>query len=201
MISFNRAHFLKSAAKLTDLPEDVGIEVAFVGRSNAGKSSALNTLTQQKSLARVSKTPGRTQLINLFQLDESRRLVDLPGYGFAKVSAAMKREWQRTLSDYLAKRDCLHGLVLVMDSRRPFQKADMDIVHWTLEHKVKLHLLLTKVDKHNQKERSKAQRLLEATLEEFPGISAQFFSATKKTGLEKLKIKLTEWLESTGSRD
>lgn len=114
---YSKAVFLKSAARVNQLPEDSGYEVAFAGRSNAGKSSALNCLTNNKNLARTSKTPGRTQLINLFSLDEQRRLVDLPGYGYAKVAMEVKLEWQKNLAHYLEARQCLRGLILLMDVR------------------------------------------------------------------------------------
>ena len=125
---YTRVTFLKSAAQLSQLPEDMGYEVAFVGRSNAGKSSALNTLTQNKRMARTSKTPGRTQLINLFTLDESRRLVDLPGYGYAKVSASLVRNWQQLLSDYLRVRESLKGLIIIMDCRHPLTPLDVSLI-------------------------------------------------------------------------
>ena len=125
---YRLATFLKSAALIKQLPHDNGYEVAFAGRSNAGKSTALNTLTIQKRLARTSKTPGRTQLINLFSLDDSRRLVDLPGYGYAEVPIKVKEEWQRTLARYLDVRTCLRGVVLLMDCRHPLQELDRNLI-------------------------------------------------------------------------
>ena len=127
---YRQAQFLTSAAALNQLPPDEGIEVAFAGRSNAGKSTVLNVLTGQRQLARTSKTPGRTQLINLFTLDEHRRLVDLPGYGFAQVPQSVKLRWQETLSQYLEQRDCLKGLILLMDSRHPLQALDLNLLDW-----------------------------------------------------------------------
>lgn len=147
-LAFNSAHFLKSASRLSNCPEDEGLEVAFAGRSNAGKSSAINTITQNGKLARTSKTPGRTQLINFFGLNiPDKRLVDLPGYGFAKVSLAMKEEWQRHLDEYLQKRASLAGLVLVMDIRNPLTDFDMAMCQWCNEADLPLLVLLTKADK------------------------------------------------------
>src|SRR3990167_7795714 len=130
---YKHATFLKSAAQMHQLPEDKGIEVAFVGRSNAGKSSALNTLTAQKKLARTSKTPGRTQLINLFVLDDERRLVDLPGYGYAKVSETTRLQWQRLLAEYLQKRTALKGLIILMDSRHPLTVLDEQLIDFVAD--------------------------------------------------------------------
>ena len=132
-IHYNQARFNKSASKLHQCPADVGAEVAFAGRSNAGKSSAINTLTNQTKLARTSKTPGRTQLINFFDLNiEGLRIVDLPGYGFAKVPLEMKQHWQKHLDDYLQSRECLRGVVLVMDIRHPMKEFDQMMVDWCL---------------------------------------------------------------------
>lgn len=124
IINYQKATFLTSAPDIKALPADTGIEVAFAGRSNAGKSSALNTLTRQNGLARTSKTPGRTQLINTFALAENQRLIDLPGYGFAKVPLAVKEKWQKALSEYLMKRQSLKGIVVLMDIRHPLKDLD-----------------------------------------------------------------------------
>ena len=132
-IHLSKATFTISAPDIRRLPADSGIEVAFAGRSNAGKSSALNTLTNQRSLARTSKTPGRTQLINIFEIAENKRLVDLPGYGFAKVPMEMKKKWQKALGEYLEKRECLKGLVILMDIRHPLKDLDMDLIQWAAE--------------------------------------------------------------------
>ena len=129
-IDFSKAVFLKSAPDIGHLPDDTGIEIAFAGRSNAGKSSALNTLTNQKGLARTSKTPGRTQLINLFSLSQDHRLVDLPGYGYAKVPISLRKEWQKSLSEYLDKRQCLKAMVVLMDIRHPLKETDMELLAW-----------------------------------------------------------------------
>ena len=149
---YSKAVFLKSAARVDQLPEDSGYEVAFAGRSNAGKSSALNCLTAIKNLARTSKTPGRTQLINLFSLDEQRRLVDLPGYGYAKVALQVKLEWQKNLAHYLEVRESLKGLVLLMDIRHPLKDLDQMMIDWALNRELPVHILLTKADKLSRSE-------------------------------------------------
>lgn len=195
-MNYRQAKYLMGAAKIEQLPADYGIEVAFAGRSNAGKSSALNALTEQKSLARVSKTPGRTQLINLFTLDEHRRLVDLPGYGYAKVSSKVKQNWQYTLEQYLATRGCLKGIVLLVDSRHPIKNFDCMMVESAVEYRLNLHILLTKVDKLKNSEKAKAQRLLLDYLKQVKAqenISYQLFSSLKGTGLTQLKQKLDHW--------
>ncbi|MCD6060105.1 MAG: YihA family ribosome biosis GTP-binding protein [Moraxellaceae bacterium] len=191
-----RARFLTSAPTLAQCPPDAGMEVAFAGRSNAGKSSCINTLARQKQLARASKTPGRTQLINFFTLDESRRLVDLPGYGYAKVAHGMKEEWQRHLGTYLQERYSLRGLVLLMDIRHPLTEFDRNMLAWSAERQLAVHCVLTKADKLN---RGPAMNVLQAVKKELAasgfGSSAQLFSALKVEGLEALGDKLGEWLE------
>ena len=144
---YRKAQFLTSAAKLHQCPPDEGWEVAFAGRSNAGKSSAINSLTNNQKLAKTSKTPGRTQLINFFELSPAQRLVDLPGYGFAKVPVAVKKEWTRQLENYLAKRQCLRGMILLMDVRHPLQPFDEQMLNWALAAHMPVHILLTKADK------------------------------------------------------
>lgn len=196
-IHYNTARFLISAAKLSQCPEDVGAEVAFAGRSNAGKSSAINSLTNQNSLARTSKTPGRTQLINFFDLNiEGLRIVDLPGYGYAKVPIAMKEHWQKHLDDYLQRRQCLRGVVLVMDIRHPMKEFDEMMIKWCESTGVPLHILLTKADKIK---RGPAQATLlkikKETRERLADkVSVQVFSALKKTGVDQLRNRLDSWL-------
>ena len=196
-IHYNTARFLISAAKLSQCPEDVGAEVAFAGRSNAGKSSAINSLTNQNSLARTSKTPGRTQLINFFDLNvEGVRIVDLPGYGYAKVPIAMKEHWQKHLDDYLQRRQCLRGVVLVMDIRHPMKEFDEMMIDWCESTGVPLHILLTKADKLK---RGPAQATLlkikKETKERLADkVSVQGFSALKKTGVDQLRNRLDSWL-------
>jgi len=193
---FNKAKFLTSAAKLNQLPADIGFEVAFAGRSNAGKSSALNTLTGQKNLARTSKTPGRTQLINLFELDFERRLVDLPGYGFAKVSVSMKQDWQKTMGGYLETRQCLRGLVLLMDIRHPFKDTDNQMLDWAVKVNIPVHILLSKSDKLKRNALVKSVRDIKNIVTEYKDlISVQSFSSLSKEGLPELKQKLLDWYQ------
>lgn len=196
-IHFNTAKFQISAAKLSQCPEDVGAEVAFAGRSNAGKSSAINALTQQTRLARTSKTPGRTQLINFFSLNiEGLRIVDLPGYGYAKVPIAMKEHWQQHLDEYLQKRECLQGVVLVMDIRHPMKEFDEMMVQWCEATGVPLHVLLTKADKLKRGPAQSTLLTLEKQLRERLGhkVSLQVFSALKSQGVDTLQNRLTTWM-------
>lgn len=193
---YSKAVFLKSAAKVSQLPEDSGYEVAFAGRSNAGKSSALNCLTGIKGLARTSKTPGRTQLINLFSIDEQRRLVDLPGYGYAKVALKVKTEWQKHLAHYLEIRHCLKGLVLLMDVRHPLKDLDQTMIDWALNRELPIHIVLTKADKLS---RSEVKNTLHKVRLHYNLaqhlISVQSFSSLKKEGVEELIALLNQWLE------
>lgn len=194
-LTYTNAQFLKSAAKLSQCPENIEREVAFAGRSNAGKSSALNCLTDNKKLARTSKTPGRTQLINYFQLGESSlALVDLPGYGFAKVPVAKKNEWQRELGNYLENRDALIGLVLLMDIRHPLKEFDVAMLDWAEKVKMPVHLLLTKADKLK---RGPAQAALlqvkKACANRRNTITVQTFSSLSGDGLKLLQKQLNTW--------
>jgi GTP-binding protein len=193
---YRQAHFKISAAKLNQAPEDSGIEVAFAGRSNAGKSSAINTLCQQKSLARTSKTPGRTQLLNFFELDSERRLVDLPGYGFAKVKQSVKAQWQGALSDYLEQRKSLRGLVLMMDIRHPMRDFDCQMLEWNVHQELKTHILLTKSDKLKRGAAGNALLQVKRELEPLGDlVSIQLFSSLKKQGIDEAHNKLDEWFE------
>lgn len=191
---YRRAQFLTSASKPTQLPEGSQLEVAFAGRSNAGKSSAINTLCDQKTLARTSKTPGRTQLINFFSLDEERNLVDLPGYGYAKVPEKMRLEWQQLMESYLGKRAQLKGLVVIMDIRHPLKDYDLQMLEWCAYMNTPVHILLTKADKLKKGAASKQLLMVKKTLKE-QGFSAsvQMFSSLNKSGLLELKRKLDEW--------
>jgi GTP-binding protein len=174
------------------------MEVAFSGRSNAGKSSAINVLCDNKSLARTSKTPGRTRLVNFFELDEKRRLVDLPGYGFAKVPVAMKNEWEKLMTQYLSEQQPLKGLVVIMDIRHPMNDYDWQMLEWCQHFQLPAHVLLTKADKIK---RGAQQNSLLKTRKELKDAnidaSVQVFSALKKTGLDELVVKLNNWLELT----
>lgn len=195
-MKYQEAKFLTSAPDIHSLPADQGFEVAFAGRSNAGKSSALNCLTEQKSLARTSKTPGRTQLINLFELDEQRKLVDLPGYGFAKVPLAIKEKWQRSLGEYLQKRECLVGLVVLMDIRHPMKDLDQDLIYWAVDSELPVLVLLTKADKLKQGARNATlKQIREASLAFCGDVSVELFSSLKGIGVKQLTRKLNEWYQ------
>ena len=191
---YRQASFLVSAAKLHQTPTDAGFEVAFAGRSNAGKSSAINALCDQKGLARTSKTPGRTQLLNFFALDQQRRLVDLPGYGYAKVSVNIKQDWQGSLAQYLEQRQCLRGLVLVMDVRHPLKPYDRQMLEWARHIQLPVHVLLTKADKLK---RGPASNNLLKVQKELAGMSADFsvqlFSSLKRQGIEQAHQVLDRW--------
>ncbi|MCU7842355.1 MAG: ribosome biogenesis GTP-binding protein YihA/YsxC [Candidatus Thiodiazotropha sp. (ex Monitilora ramsayi)] len=192
---YRRAHFLKSAARLNQSPPDQGIEIAFAGRSNAGKSSALNALCDQKSLARASKTPGRTQLLNFFTLDEERRLVDLPGYGYAKVAETIKQQWQQSLADYVQHRQCLRGLILLMDIRHPLKPFDLQMLQWNTHHGLPTHILLTKADKLKRGAAKSTLLKVRRELDDHPEITVQLFSALKRQGLEECHKVLDIWFE------
>lgn len=190
------AKFLTSAAKVSQCPTDSGYEVAFAGRSNAGKSSAINTLTRQKALARTSKTPGRTQLINFFELDDERRIVDLPGYGYAKVPGAMKDDWGKLIDGYLRQRECLRGLVLMMDVRRPLTEFDQQMLDWCAHTGLPAHCLLTKADKFKYGKAKSQLLAAQKSLAKYDGlVTAQLFSSLKKTGMEEALSQIAEWLE------
>jgi GTP-binding protein len=194
---YKKARFLLSVASLPQLPPDEGIEVAIVGRSNAGKSSVLNQLTQNKGLARVSKTPGRTQHINLFALDDNRRLADLPGYGYAKVPPSVKKKWQALLDDYLRSRDCLRGLILVMDIRHPLKEFDQLMLGWSSQCDLPVHILLNKCDKLSQSAASKTLREVKEALKPFANeVSVQMFSALKGKGVKELREQMDRWFSS-----
>lgn len=192
---FQNAQFFASAHHLRDLPPPTGIEVAFAGRSNAGKSSALNTLANHNRLAFVSKQPGRTQLINFFTLGNDKFLVDLPGYGYAKVPEAMRAHWQTVLSRYLSERTTIAGLVLVMDSRHPLTPLDRQMLDWFTPSGKPVHVLLTKSDKLSRSESTLTLNKVRKELKEGWGdnISVQLFSSLKKQGVEEAEKILGEW--------
>lgn len=197
LVHLNKAHFTISAPDIRRLPADTGIEVAFAGRSNAGKSSALNTLTRQKSLARTSKTPGRTQLINVFEIAEGQRLVDLPGYGFAKVPLEMKLKWQKALGEYLEKRDSLKGLVVLMDIRHPLKDLDRDLIEWAVDSELPVLVLLTKCDKLSQGKKSAEVLKVKKELSSLNGdLKVQAFSSLKRTGVDTATSIICNWLAS-----
>ena len=186
---YQQAEFLQSAPDLARCPSEVAAEVAFAGRSNAGKSSAINSLTGNKKLARTSKTPGRTQLINYFRVDDKRYLVDLPGYGYAKVPLATKRRWDKNLSRYLQKRRPLRGLVLLMDIRHPMQSFDTMILNWAVEVGMPVHILLTKADKLKKGPAKNTLLSVRNSLQQAQVgdlVTVQLFSALKQEGIKEL---------------
>lgn len=200
-LNYQQTQFLTSAPDIRHLPADIGIEVAFAGRSNAGKSSALNTLTNQKGLARTSKTPGRTQLINTFSLGEYR-LIDLPGYGFAQVPLEMKKKWQAALGEYLQKRRSLKGLVVLMDIRHPLKDLDQDLVFWAVDSNIPVLILLTKADKFKSGARKAQILAVREAAKNFGGnVRVEAFSSLKGMGVDQLAWTLDEWFLGPISND
>jgi GTP-binding protein len=192
---FTQARFLLSAAQLGQLPQDDVPEVAFAGRSNAGKSSALNLICARQQLARVSKTPGRTQLINLFEVPAGGRLVDLPGYGFAQVPLAVRRSWGVLVGGYVEQRRNLRGLIVVMDIRHPLTPLDCQMLDWCSARGLAAHVVLTKADKLGHGAAKASLLRTQAALREIePEMTAQLFSAQAKLGAEETRAKLGEWL-------
>lgn len=199
---YHRATFIKSAPSLENTPPDLGREVAFAGRSNAGKSSAINALTRQNFLARISKTPGRTQMLNFFEFSEHQRFVDLPGYGYAKVPEKIKLQWHRLMENYLGKRQSLCGIVLVMDVRHPLTDFDWQMIEWTQHSEVPLHILLTKSDKLTfgaaKNTLFQVQKALEgATIT----VTLQLFSSLKKTGIDEIHTALDQFFSDAETDD
>ncbi|ANO31788.1 YihA family ribosome biogenesis GTP-binding protein [Vibrio breoganii] len=193
-IHYQNTHFITSAPDIRHLPEDEGIEIAFAGRSNAGKSSALNRLTNQRALAKTSKTPGRTQLINLFKVDENCHIVDLPGYGFAQVPLELKKKWQRSLGEYLQRRECLKGLVVLMDIRHPMKDLDQQMIFWAVDSGIPVQVLLTKADKLKSGARKAALLKIRKDAEGFGGdVNVEAFSSLKGIGVDQLRARLDTW--------
>ncbi len=190
--------FYTTVNHLKDLPNTANIEVAFAGRSNAGKSSAINTLTRRNRLAFVSKMPGRTQHINYFQLNDGNFLVDLPGYGYAKVPQSIREHWRLLLSTYLQTRINLVGLILIMDARHPLTELDQKMLEWFSITKKPVHILLSKSDKLSRSQSMKTltsvQNLL---LEQYPNCTAQLFSSLATSGVEEALQVLSNWFKST----
>jgi len=191
---YNQATFVTSAANLAACPPESVAEVAFAGRSNAGKSSAINAITNQTRLARISKTPGRTQLINFFGLAEGRFLVDLPGYGFAKVPLSVKNKWQEELEKYLRRRQVLCGLILLSDIRHPLKDFDRMMIDWAVQSDLPLHLLLTKSDKLKRGAAQNTLLTVQKELKSFDNVTVQLFSSLKNDGVTEVRAKLDEWL-------
>jgi GTP-binding protein len=192
MSLYPAARFISSAARAAQFVPDQGREVAFAGRSNAGKSSAINAILNRRDFARTSKTPGRTQLINFFALDDARRLIDLPGYGYARVSKEMRDHWRELLDDYFHARESLAGLILVVDSRRGLGEIDWQMLEWAHSLDGPIHVLLTKADKLSRQE---AAEVLARGREELgPDVTVQLFSATRKLGLDEARRHLNAML-------
>ncbi|GAA4809835.1 putative GTP-binding protein EngB [Marinicella pacifica] len=195
---FSQSRYLVSAYRYDQLPEDNGQEIAFAGRSNAGKSTTINALTNHKGLAKVSKTPGRTQLFNCFEFAPNQRLVDLPGYGYAKVPEKMRQHWQKEIDYYLMNRKSLIGVVIIMDIRHPMKSFDEQMIHWAYQSGLHSHVLLNKADKLSRSQMTKA---LHTTQKNIATISdsttCQTFSALRKEGADVLSNTLTPWFKST----
>ena len=193
-MNFNKTKFMKSASNISESPDDIGAEVAFVGRSNSGKSSAINVITNQKNLARISKTPGRTQLINFFEIEEMQRLVDLPGYGYAKTSKKQQKEWGFMISEYVKYRQTLRGIILIIDIRRGIMELDHAFLDFYLPLNKPLHILLTKSDKLKKQACRKSFDSVRSIVDSVA--SVQLFSSLKKSGTEEAKAKILELLKS-----
>jgi len=197
-----RLHFELSAAELRQLPSDRGREVAFAGRSNAGKSSALNAITGRKGLARTSKTPGRTRLLNFFRLDAGPALVDLPGYGYAKVAAEVRAGWDELLGGYLKKRRSLHGVIVIMDCRHPLTPYDRMFLDFCRAARRPVHVLLSKSDKLTHSERLKTLRTVERALAaQSADFSVQLFSAQNGEGIDAARAVIRDWLGLAATMD
>ena len=195
MSTLRNIEFVTTVADTHALPPARGAEVAFVGRSNAGKSSALNALAQRKRIAFVSKTPGRTQHINLFRVGDGRYLVDLPGYGYAAVPAAARAHWNELIGGYLQSRSCLRGVILIMDVRHPLTKLDRQLLDWLKPSGPPVHVLLSKAEKLNRQQADATLRKIDTLLRrDYANCSAQIFSSTKKIGIVEAAAKIQEWL-------
>jgi GTP-binding protein len=195
---YQQARFLLGTPDMRSAPPDNGAEVAFAGRSNAGKSSALNVITSQRSLARISKAPGRTREINFFAVRDNLRLVDLPGYGYAKVSKSMQKQWQAHIARYLETRHSLVGVFLLMDIRHPLKDFDQLVLRWCSAADLKAHVLLTKADKLKRGAASAALLQVRRQLQELhPDASLQLFSALTRDGTDAARAKLDDWLGIT----
>ena len=194
VIDFRRTTFVTSAPDISKLPNDVGAEIAIIGRSNSGKSSSINAICDQKTLAKTSRTPGRTRLINLFKVNEGKYLADLPGYGYAQVPEQMKRQWQKAMTDYLQQRKCLCGLVVTMDIRTPLRDHDRMIIDWSIAANLPCLILLTKADKFGVNKRKEMVGEVKTQLSEFGGnFTIIAFSALRKIGIDETRNVLKNW--------
>jgi GTP-binding protein len=191
---FHLTYYMLSVGTPKQLPPDQGFEVAFAGRSNAGKSSLLNALVNRRQLAKTSKKPGRTQTINFFYVDDERRIVDLPGYGYAQVSATLRHQWQQRMMTYLSKRKCLQGICMLMDSRHPLQPADDIFLSWLFKHSIPVHIVLTKADKLRYGAAQTTLKRVQTRLADSPHkVSVQLCSAHTSLGIPELLGVLREW--------
>ena len=188
------AQFLLLSPDLEHVPPDTGFEVAFAGRSNAGKSSAINALVGQKSLARTSKTPGRTQALVFFAVDDQRRLVDLPGYGYAKVALEIKQQWQHTLDRFLSQRQALQGIVLLMDCRHPLTEFDQQMIDWCQSQSLPLLILLSKADKLTRAQAQTTLTKVNRELTDRGEVQAQLFSVAQPVAIENARLIISNWL-------
>ncbi|MBW7569940.1 MAG: ribosome biogenesis GTP-binding protein YihA/YsxC [Succinivibrio sp.] len=201
-LDFRKTKFVTSAPDIKALPRSNGAEIAIIGRSNSGKSSSINAICDQKTLAKTSRTPGRTRLINLFEVAKGKVLVDLPGYGYAQVPENMKRQWQKAMSDYLQKRDCLGGLVLTMDIRTPLRDHDRMIIDWSIAANLPCLILLTKADKFGINKRREVIGEVKTALSEFGGnFTIIAFSALKKIGIDEARAVLNNWFSMMHTDD
>ena len=197
ILDFRQTKFVTSAPDISQMPPDNGIEIAFAGRSNSGKSSSINAICDQKHLAKTSSTPGRTRLINLFAVQANKFLVDLPGYGYAAVPEAMKKQWQKSMSEYLQKRKALRGIVITMDIRHPLKDHDRLILDWSTAANLPAIILLTKADKLGVNARSKALKEVKLLLSEFDGSFTVIpFSAWRGIGVDETRKLLSMWYSS-----
>lgn len=195
--NYHQTQFLKSVAELTQLPADKGWEIAVIGRSNAGKSSAINAITGIRGLARTSSVPGHTQHINIFTVSHDHRLMDLPGYGYAKVPRTVKERWQKATNEYLEIRECLRGLLLVMDIRHPLKEMDEQLITWAVQCTVPVHVLLTKADKLTTAEARKSLKQVTDSLELFGNsVTVQIFSSIEPFGVEEAQACLNTWFSA-----
>ncbi len=192
---YQQTYFILGTPDARRVPPDTGVEIAFAGRSNAGKSSALNVITGQRSLARISKAPGRTREINFFGIDDDRRLVDLPGYGYAKVARTVKIQWQKNIARYLETRKSLGGVVLLMDVRHPLKDIDQQVLGWCHAAGLPTHVLLTKSDKLKRGPAKNALLDVRKQLAALhPDASVQLFSSLNRDGVEQVQAVLDDWL-------
>ncbi|SET50202.1 cell division checkpoint GTPase YihA [Nitrosomonas marina] len=197
MSLFHDASFYVSVNQFQDLPVHSGAEIAFAGRSNAGKSSVINTLTRRKKLAFVSKLPGRTQQINYFRIRDNLFLVDLPGYGFAKVPFEIRHHWESLLSEYLQTQKTLVGLVLIMDIRHPLKELDLQMLEWFSITGKPMHIILTKSDKLSRnRAHSTLKQVKDRLMLHYPSVSVQLFSSLKVVGVSEANEALYNWIEN-----